>query len=318
MPLKNLTVLIALLLIATPLSAAPKVVVTIKPLHALVWEVMQGVGEPQRLLPDGASAHGYALRPSELRALHRADIVFWLGDELETFMVKPLAGLGPNTRVVSLIDSPGLTILPVRRAGAWAAGDHAHAEHGTGRDPHVWLDPQNAAALSTAIAETLARLDPTHASRYARNAQRLRTRLAALDASLALQLKGLRDVPYAVFHDAYQYFEARYGLHPVGALALDPAHKPGARRVSELRARIRESGARCVFGEPRFRPALIDTLTEDTRARYAVLDPMGTDIKQGGQAYFELMQKLADTLSACLRQGAANADKGQSTNGLIQ
>ncbi len=309
MPLRNLILLIASALFAAPLGAAPRVVVTIKPLHALVWEVMQGVGEPRRLLPDGASAHSYALRPSELRALHRADIVFWLGDELETFMVKPLTGLDPKTEVVRLIQSRGLTILPVRRAGAWGAQDHAHAEHGTGEDPHVWLDPHNAMALGSAIAEALARLDPVNAPRYAQNAKMLHARLAALDASLATQLKGLGNKPYVVFHDAYHYFEARYDLHPVGALALDPAHKPGARRVSTLRARIGETGAGCVFGEPRFRPALIETLIEDTKARYAVLDPMGTDIEEGGQAYFQMMQNLADTLSGCLKQGAANADE---------
>lgn len=285
-----------------PLWAAPTVVVTSKPLHSLVAGVMDGVGEPHRLLPDGASAHAYSLRPSDMRALYHADIVFWIGPELETFMRKPLAGLSDKTQRIALIDNPQLKILSTRKAGVWDsdAPDHAHA-HLSQRDPHLWLDIDNARAMLVQIAQVLSAADPAHQERYQANAQTMQHQLDTLDKDLKTTLQGLSGQPYIVFHDAYQYLERRYALTPLGALTLDPARTPGARRLHALRARIQQSQARCVFGEAQLQPALIDTLLEGSQAHYATLDPMGTGIHEGKHAYFQLMRTLADTLSGCLR-----------------
>jgi zinc transport system substrate-binding protein len=296
-------VLVAMLGAARPARAAdaPLVVASIQPVHALAAAVMAGVGTPALLVHGGGSPHAYSLRPSDARALDAAQVVFWVGPGLELFLRKPLGALAGRARVEALAEAPGVARLPQREGGLW--GQHADAHAGEGHaayNPHVWLDPRNAQAMTARMAEVLAQADPSHAATYRANAARLRGRLAALEAELAQRLAPLRGRPYLVFHDAYAYLEARYGLEAVGAIAVTPEQAPGARRVSELRAHIRSSGAVCVFAEPQFQPRLLATLLEGTPARGGVLDPLGAALSPGPELYFALMRGLADSLAGCL------------------
>ncbi|MBC7137055.1 MAG: zinc ABC transporter substrate-binding protein, partial [Oceanibaculum nanhaiense] len=216
---------------------APKVFVTVKPVHALVAGVMQGVGEPYLLLKGGESPHSYTLKPSDARALSESALVFWVGESLETFLEHPLETLGKQARIVELAEAKGIETLEGREGGAWesheAAHDHdkkhdhshdkkhAHAAH-DGIDGHLWLDPHNAEAIVTVAAEALAGIDPANAAAYRDNAQKMVERIEALDAELTAQLAPVKDRPYIVFHDAYQYFEAHYGLKAVGSITLSP------------------------------------------------------------------------------------------------
>ena len=282
------------------------VVVSILPLHALVAAVMAGVGTPHLLVRGGASPHDASLRPSDARALSAAKLVVWAGPGLETFLVKPLRALAGAARVLTLTEAPGMIRLKQRpggafeaEAGAEAEGEADHDERG-GVNPHLWLDPRNAIEIARQAAAALAELDPGNATRYAANEARLVARLEALDRELAARLGPVAEVPFAVFHDAYSYLEARYGLRALGALTVNPAVPPGAKRLAALRARLREEGAACVFAEPQFRPAVVAALAEGTGARAATLDPLGATLAPGPEAYFTLMRELADGLAACL------------------
>ena len=284
-----LAIAAAVLVIALARAREPApVIVSIPPLHALVSGVMEGVGEPHLLVPAGASPHAQGLRPSEARRLERAGVVFWLGEPLETFLVRPLEALPRDAEIVALIEGQGL-ILRTSRDGDRGA-----------IDAHIWLDPMNAIAMVGAIARTLGRVDPPHGARYAANAARLVARIEALDRDLAALLAPVRALPYVVFHDAYGYFEARYDLSPIGAIARAPGRMASARRVADIRERIRDAGALCVFAEPQFEPRLIATLIEGTGARIGVLDPLGVGVPPGADAYFELMTGLATSLRDCL------------------
>ena len=302
-------------LAAGPAVGEPRVVASIPPVHALVAGVMAGVGEPELLMRGGGSPHAYSLRPSQALALREAEVVFWVGEALETFLEKPLQSLAGGARVVELLEAPGVQLLPVRAGGAWEGEGHHGGEqtagagpgaeghdHG-GVNPHVWLDPANASALVTAIATALSRADPAHRAAYAANAGRLRSALADLDAELRARLAPVRARPFVVFHDAYAYLEQAYGLRGVGALTVDPEQPPGARRLRELRAAIRGLGAVCVFAEPQFRPRLVQTLIEGSAARTGVLDPLGTALPPGPGLYFTLMRNLAAGLVRCLGPG---------------
>lgn len=283
-------------------AAQPVVVASIKPVHALVAGVMQGVGEPLLLVSGGASPHEYSLKPSDARALGAAQVVFWIGPELESFLVKPLANT-PTARSVALLDAPGVTLLPLRAGGAWEAHDHDH-DHDpaptASRDVHLWLDPVNAAAMVRQMVAVLGAADPARQAEYARNGAVLVERLDRLNQQLASALAPVREQPYLVFHDAYQYFERRYGLNAVGSVVLKPEQRPGAKRVADIQARVRERKVRCVFGEPQFQPALVETIIAGSDARRGVLDPLGADLPAGPDAYFQLLQALAEALRGCL------------------
>lgn len=322
--MKKLIFLLFLLSLATSQAVAaetPRVVVSIKPLHSLVSGVMAGVAEPELIVKKG-SPHGYSLRPSEARALAKADLVVWVGHELESFLEKPLQTLAGQARQLELADLLKKDLLVKRQGGTWEAPAHHHGDeennelheeheaahhhgdeddhksHGENKaaDLHLWLDPGLAKKIVTATAATLSALDPAHAQQYSVNEQKLLTRLAQLDAGLKKQLEPVKDRPYLVFHAAYQYFEAAYGLNAVGSVTIDPERKPGAKRIREIRQKLQAMNARCVFSEPQFESRLVNTIIEGTGVKTATLDPLGSPIPPGPDAYFSLMQQLADNL----------------------
>jgi len=310
--------LIAALGLATESRAAeaqqPRVVATIKPIGSLVAMVMQGAGEPHLLIAAGASPHTYSLKPSDAQALQQADVLFWVGEGLETFLEKPLRALPEKAKVVELAHAPGVTLLPYRAEGpghadadAGAHGDHHDADdhghtHAAGSaDMHIWLDPVNAQAIVRAVAAALSEADAGRADLYRANAEQAVGRLQQLDATLRQQLAPVAGRAYVVFHDAYQYLEHRYDLQPIGAIAVSPERQPSARRIATIRAGIVASGAVCVFSEPQFPPKLVQTLTEGTPARTGVLDAEGgAAIPAGPGAYPAIMLGLADALRGCL------------------
>jgi zinc transport system substrate-binding protein len=287
--------------------AAPQVVVSIKPVHALVAGVMQGVAEPQLLVKGGGSPHDYALRPSEARALSQAELIVWVGPQLESFLEKPLSTLARNARQLKLSETLQAVMLPSRKAGDWEEhhDEHHHSDHqnhsAVGLNPHLWLDPLLAKQIVTETATTLSELDPQNRTSYRKNAVRLQLRLEELHRQLQAKLAPVKAVPYLVFHDAYQYFEKAYMLNAVGSLTVDPERKPGARRIRQMREKIKVLAARCVFSEPQFEPRLVATIIAGTGARTGVLDPLGAELKPGPESYFQLLNALADDLVNGLR-----------------
>ena len=303
-------------LLSTTSMAAPDVVASIKPVHSLVAAVMAGVGEPTLIVKGSASPHTYALKPSDAGALESADIVFWTGHGMELFLADALETLATDAIVVELAESPGITLLSVREGGAFEAHahegeehgdeehDHEHQEHddehGEG-DMHFWLDPENAKLMVTHIATTLAEVDPENATAYQANAEAELVRLDELEAELAATLAPVADKPFIVFHDAYQYFEARFGLTLAGSVTVTPEVMPGAARIDELKAKVAELGATCVFAEPNFEPTIIAAITEGSPAQSGVLDPEGGALAEGPDLYPTLLRGLATSLVDCLQ-----------------
>lgn len=298
-----------------------KVVVTIKPIHSLAASVMEGAGAPLLLIKGAASAHSYALKPSDARALNDADIIVRVSERLESYLEKPIASLAGKARIVTLSEAPGITLLPPREGGAFEAHSHAHegsaaftdvaAVHGHSdgakaapiaaeHDPHLWLSPANAAIIADHLASVLAAARPEQAQLFRDNAARLKVRLAALDAQLRVAVAPLKGRDFIVFHDAYQYFEKLYGIEAAGSITLSPERQPGAARLNQIRARIAASKRPCVFSEPQFEPKLVTTLIEGTDARTGVLDPQGADMAEGRDQYFQLLNNLAANLGKCL------------------
>lgn len=345
-----------LVTVATPAQAdSPRIVASILPLHSLVAALAGDTHEVELLVPASASPHGYSMRPSEARRLQQADLVVWVGPELEGFLERSLHGIADRATVISLMHDLDLDLLEGRTGGVWeghhdhgddgghghddhgdhghdhhahddhnghadhahdhdahdhaahGSDDHGHAAHDDGHghahgdyDSHLWLSPAVARAIVEQLAERLAELDPEQAATIRDNRDGLLQRIDELDARIAEQLAPVRDQRFMVFHDAYQYFEQHYGLNAAGSISVDPSRMPGARRLSELRGRLAEGDVACLFTEPQFRPALAETVAEGTGTRLGMLDPIGAELEPGPDAWFLLMQGMADGFTDCM------------------
>jgi zinc transport system substrate-binding protein len=289
--------------ITTPALADLKVMVSIKPLHSLVASVMQGAGQPGLIVNGAGSPHTYQLKPSDAAALQDAKVIFWVGQELEAFLEKPLEALGVNARKISLLDVEGIKVMPVREGNGFDAHvDEAEGEldRGEETDAHIWLDPMNAKIIVAAIAKTLASEDPPNAELYQSNAAKLLVELNKLDAYLKEKTRSLKTKSFITFHDAYQYFEHRYDLTSAGAISINPENPPGAEGIAALRERIRLGKVTCVFAEPQFDSKLITVVTEDSNVKRAIVDPLGANIEPGPELYRTLMSGLSKAMIDCL------------------
>jgi zinc transport system substrate-binding protein len=264
---------------------------------------MDGVGTPRLLVDGAASPHSFALKPSGVRAVQNADVFVRVSESLEPFTTKIVSGLPESVDVVTLEEAPSLRLLDRRTSGTF--GTHRHGNDnssGNGKDGHIWLDPDNAKAIVSHLAQVLAEAKPEAAVRLRANAEKVNARIDALAASLEAELGPLRHKPFVVFHDAYQYFERRFGLDAVGAITLSPELQPSAKRLKELRRKIKSLAAVCVFAEPMFQPNLVAAVTEGTSARSGTLDPHGNGLEPGADLYFELMANMGAGLKACLER----------------
>ena len=327
-----LTTAAVLPIIAAQLSPAAvagelKVVATIKPIHSLVAQVMEGIGKPALLVDGKASPHSFSLKPSDARALNSADVVFRVSPSLEPFTVKVAEALPTSVTLVTLAEAQGVALLDTRTWATFEAHEHGegHEAHGKeshgkghdehaghddhddddenahdGKDGHIWLDPENARAIVRAATAALAARAPDLAGKLEANATAAIARIDALDAELKSSVAGLAGKPFIVFHDAYQYFERRYGLSAAGSITLNPEVKPSAKRLTAIRAKVQKLGATCVFAEPQFSPRIVASVIEGSAARSGELDPEGASIPNGPELYPTLMRNLARSLNDCL------------------
>ncbi|MGD9917976.1 MAG: zinc ABC transporter substrate-binding protein [Paenirhodobacter sp.] len=311
----------ALLSLLAPLPAfaeVPQVVTDLPAVQSLAAQVMGDLGSPAVLLEQGGNAHTYQLKPSQLRALEGADLVFWVGPEMTPWLDRALDATAPKGVQIALLADPG-THRQDFPAGAHddddddhaaetEAGDHDDHEgegeehhHHSGLDPHAWLDPANAEHWLGVIAEALAKQDPEHAETYRANATAAAASIADLDAKLTAELAPVKDRRFVVFHAAYGYFVDHYGLMAPEALALGDATDPGAAHIAELRAELKSDKIVCAFPEAQHDPKQLTLLLDGTGVKLGgALDPSGSALPYGPGLYAALMQGLADTLTGCL------------------
>lgn len=279
-------------------ETSPKVVATIKPLHSLASQVMAGIGEP-RLLVDGAqSPHHYALKPSDAAALNGGDVLFRVSPDLEAFTAKVVTSLPQSVDVVTLIETPGLRLLPRR------GGSHGHDAKGTHHDSfwdaHIWLHPTNAQRIVEHMAEVLGKRFPEHAARFRENARNASAGIAKLDSELEQQLAPFQQKPFAVLHDAFRYFEDRYGLLNVAVVQTHDEGPPSAKHLSTVRHIVQEKGITCLVSDPQFDSRRLETVAEGSAAEVHVLDPEGVGVAKGASGYETLLRRLAKGFAACL------------------
>ena len=292
-------------------KAEVNVVTTIKPLHSLVSSVMKGIGEPSLIIEGTNNPHTFVFKPSHAKMIEEADIIFWIGEDLEAFMEKPLDSLAEEAQVISFMALSSIEKLKFREKNIFDDHDghedeheghdddhndaHAHA-HGE-FDAHIWLDPVNAKKMVLEIAHELSDLDPNNKVKYENNAN---ATIKSLDELVDSNKKILsKDISYVVFHDAYQYFEKRFGVIPAGALTLNPDVLPGAKQIADIQDVINDKGIKCIFSEPQYNPKIIETIGNDMKISTGVMDPLGAYIDAGPSMYSDLINGIANSIKDC-------------------
>ena len=394
-----------------------KIITTIKPLHSLVQSVLGDTAEAGLLITGSGSPHNYNLKPSQVKAMREAEVIFYIDEDFETFLRRSLATLPRRVIPIPVALDSNIRLLGYRDNDSWIKYDdhgfdeidceemfeslndfeheelhehdeelheeheiefddleheeiiceemfnshiehdeighedfhehddineeHEHEEiiceieyeihddhdeqefaeeiheeflceeeyefldehegHDHGDiDLHVWLDPNNAIGIVSYIAKELSEIYPENKEIYRKNARDTINKLVMLNHDLEDKLHEYQDVPFIVFHDAYQYFEYAYNLLGVGAITIHPELSPSPYNLSEIRENLEEYEVRCVFREPQFSDRLVQTVIEGTMVKSATLDPLGVDIEPSAEMYFTLMNNLATNLTNCL------------------
>ncbi|WP_424927183.1 zinc ABC transporter substrate-binding protein [Amaricoccus tamworthensis] len=326
-------------------AAAPKVVTDIAPVHSIVARIMEGVGEPDLMVPPGVSPHDYSLRPSTAGALQDADLVFEVGPELFPWFADTISSLNQDAKVVVLTAVPDMEVLEFdeeahdhghdddhdhdheehghedhdhdhgheheeehhdhdhEEHAEAEHDDHGHDDHGHDHgpvDPHIWLNPDNGLEIGRAVADALSEIDPDNADAYAANLEAFTSEISDLSQEIEAKIEPVRGAGYLVFHDAYGYFEDRFGIDSAGWLSASDASKPGAGRLTEVREMVQSGEVTCIFAEPQFDAKLVETVREGSGLRTGVLDPVGFDLEPGPELYGQLLNGIADGLAGCL------------------
>jgi len=320
--------ILSFLTIFAPANAQIKVVASIKPIHSLASYLMDGVAKPDLIVDGYASPHGFALKPSHAKMLQNADIIFWVGEDIESFLEKPLKSIAKKADKIELMEIKGLTKLKFRERNIFEGhDDHGHKEddhddhakkeddhddhghddehkedghddHGHGEyDPHIWLDPMNAKVILGEMAEHLIENDQKNEAKYKANLKKAHKDIDKLTKKVKSELN--KDFKSIVFHDAYQYFEKRFGINILGAFTVNTDVMPGAEQLAEIREIIEHDKVSCVFSEPQFNPDIIKAVAKDTNVATGVIDPLGATLNPGKDLYFDLIGNMSKSFKGC-------------------
>ena len=300
---KSIFLTLVFSLISISVRADVNVVTTIKPLHSLISNVMKDVGKPSLIIEGTSNPHNFVLKPSHAKLLQDADIIFWIGEDLEAFMEKPLSSLAKDTKKISFMELGSIKKLKFRENNIFDHDDHDdhedHDEHNHGEfDAHLWLDPVNAKKMVLEISHELSELDPTNKNSYKANADKTIEVLDRLIEEVNQSLS--KDISYVVFHDAYQYFEQRFEVTSAGALTLNPDVLPGAKQIVDIQNLIKKKNIKCIFSEPQYNPKIIETLANDTNTSTGIMDPLGAYMDKGPSMYSKLIIGIVDSIKNCI------------------
>lgn len=266
--------------------AKPLVLSSLKPLTLIAQEITGTAADVDTLLPATASHHDYPLKASDYTRLQKADVVVWVGPELESFLQKPITNL-PSTKIIHTYRLQGLH---------WPENHQTKSEHDHERDPHLWLDPRNAVLIAQTLTAKLSHMDATHAAHYEENLRLFAEKMRKLDEKLKASLKPLAGVGFVVYHEGFGHFISHYGLHQLDYVTYTPEQKPGARHLHQLRLTLAKEG-RCLFLEPYGDTQSARSLAQEFNLRTGILDSLGV---QGVTTYPQLLEQMSTSFLTCL------------------
>ncbi|MDO5055118.1 MAG: zinc ABC transporter substrate-binding protein ZnuA [Pasteurella oralis] len=291
------------------------VVTSIKPLGFIASSIADGVTDTEVLVPTGASPHDYSLKPSDIQKLQSAELIVWIGEDIDAFLDKTLRPM-PFKKVLSIADFAEIgPFLEGEAHGHDHKHDHAHEhkhdhkhnhdhahahDHDHSTNWHLWYSPEISKIVASRLATRLTELYPEKKDKIVQNLAEFNRTLAAQNEKIKQQLAPVKDKGFYVFHDAYSYFNNTYGLKQTGYFTINPLVAPGAKTLAKIKAEIKEHKVNCLFAEPQFTPKVIEGLSKGTGVHVGRLDPMGDAVSLGMNSYANFLQYTADSYFSCL------------------
>ena len=292
------------------------VISTIQPINSLVSAVIGNTGKTISIIPAEQSPHDFKLKPSDVKVLQNSNIIFYVSNHLESSVTKVFKNLPKNIKLINLMEESGINHLAIRDNAAWERHDHHgddhddhdkhgkkhddHDDHEKEDDVHIWLSPDNAIKIVQKVNKVLSLYFPENSKIYNENTTKFIDKIRNLKMELIKELSPIKNKPYIVFHDAYQYFEKTFELNAVGSIALEGDIASSPKQISFIKDKIIKSKASCVFQEPQFDSKLVKIVVEGTNAKTGTLDPLGVNITGNKDFYLQLLTNMAKSLKECL------------------
>ena len=292
------------------------VISTIQPINSLVSAVIGNTGKTISIIPAEQSPHDFKLKPSDVKVLQNGNIIFYVSNHLESSVTKVFKNLPKNIKLINLMKESGINHLAIRDNAAWERHDHHgddhddhdkhgkkhddHDDHEKEDDVHIWLSPDNAIKIVQKVNKVLSLYFPENSKIYNDNTTKFIDKIRNLKMELIKELSPIKNKPYIVFHDAYQYFEKTFELNAVGSIALEGDIASSPKQISFIKDKIIKSKASCVFQEPQFDSKLVKIVLEGTNAKTGTLDPHGVNITGNKDFYLQLLKNMAKSLKECL------------------
>ena len=306
------------------------VISTIQPINSLVSAVIGNTGKSITIIPSEQSPHDFKLKPSDVKVLQNSNVIFYVSNHLENSITKVFKNLPKNIKLINLMEESGVNHLAIRDNDAWERHDHHghddhddhdkhgkkhddhddhdkhgkkhddHDDHEKEDDVHVWLSPDNAIKIVQKVNKVLSLYFPENSKIYNDNTTKFIDKIRNLKMELVKELSPIKNKPYIVFHDAYQYFEKTFELNAVGSVALEGDIASSPKQISIIKDKIVKSKASCVFQEPQFDSKLVKIVVEGTDAKIGTLDPLGVNISENKDFYLQLLTNMTKSLKECL------------------
>lgn len=285
------------LLVSGVLHAETRIVTSIKPVELIVRAIATDDMSATSLVPAGSSPHNYSMKPSQRRALENADVIFWVGPEMETFLYRLLSAQEFSSRTVALMAGEH------EPDNAGHNGHDAH-DHGDGEDPHIWLDPELAIEMAETIRDALARLDGVNIQVMDQNFQQFKASVRETDSAIRARLAPAHDISLFSYHSAFTRFADHYDLKLEGVLTLNPELSPGARHIAEVQDKLRKGRHPCLLTEPQFNQRWWKSITQNLDVTFSTWDPLATEIKVTADGYNDFQHSIVDAVLKCLPEDA--------------
>ena len=311
-----------------------QIVTTIKPIHSLITKIVGDTVVVEYLVQGKSSVHNYQLKPSQIKILSQAKILFYVGGPIDSYLISFLRS-NSQIKKIHLLNYPKLITLEAieteeeghhhsleeeeeHHHSLEEEEEHHHSleeeeEHHHSfiasskdakiKDPHIWLATENAKVILQIIYQELIKLYPKQQNIFERNLSTAIKEMVVLKENISKRLAPIQNENYLVFHNAYRYFENEYNLNSaLSVYGLNQQSSFSAKRWQKIISKIKQQNISCILGEVQFDKKIVNTLSEKYSLKTGNLDPIGSLVPAGKNAYNQTMLNIANELVNCTKK----------------